>query len=116
MGPKTLRHFYWAAAENNYGCEALAFFYYWFVQLALIKDVCFWTIGNYGEAAAFLNWATCVNKWVTIGNNYGHEAAIFFNYWCNCAGINKLWVSFDKCWELPPRSGRLLDLLVELVV
>ena len=27
----------------------------------------FWTIGNYGcEAAAFLNWATGINKWVTI--------------------------------------------------
>ena len=32
--------------------------------------VLFWTIGNhnYGrEAAAFLNWATAINKWVTIG-------------------------------------------------
>ena len=27
----------------------------------------FWTIGNYGrDAAALLNWATGINKWVTF--------------------------------------------------
>ena len=30
-----------------------------------------WTIGNYGrEAAVFLNWATGINKWVTLLDNW----------------------------------------------
>ena len=51
-------------------------------------------VGNYGrrEVAAFLNWATGVNKWVTISGQPETSSTAFFNYWC----INKLWVSFAQ--------------------
>ena len=47
------------------------------------------TFGNYGrEVAAFLNWASGINKWATILDNWkqhncGREAATFF-YSSNC--------------------------------
>jgi hypothetical protein len=95
---------------NNYGREAAAFLnssncnkqWVFFGQLetttvakrlpsytvAKRPPSFYWTIGNYGnneEAAAFLNWATGINKWVTFlasGNIYGREAAAILK-WCN---------------------------------
>ena len=67
-----------------------------------------WTIGNYGrEVAAFGNsfWATDItcNYWTTK-NNYGRAAATFLNW---ATGINK-WVTILDNWkQLQPRSGRL---------
>ena len=47
----------------------------------------YWTIGNYGrKAAAFLNWATGINKWVTFlasGIIYGREEVVAILKWCN---------------------------------
>ena len=60
-------------AENNYGQ----------------RPPFYWTTGNYygREAAAFLNWTTGINKWVTFlasGNIYvGREVAAIFLKWCN---------------------------------
>jgi len=65
----------------------------------------FWTIGNYGrDAAALLNWATGINKWVTFlasGIIHCREAAAILK-WCN-------WHLFFGQLGLRPRSGRFFE-------
>ena len=65
----------------------------------------FWTTaGNYrGEAAAFLNWATGVNKWVTFGQPETNTAAkrlpsAFRLFGCDAATFWHHWAT-DINWE-----------------